>query len=70
MSALLEDNSKYPAVRIVKVDWDTFSKAPIVEELQIPRRATLVMFNEGKEVGRVVAQADQQAIARLFDAAT
>lgn len=50
------------------VDWDTFKNAPITSELNIPRRSTLVMFNEGVEVARVVAQTSESAIAELFDA--
>ncbi len=50
------------------VDWDTFKNAPIISELGIPRRSTLVMFNEGEEVARVIAQTAEPAIAELFDA--
>lgn len=50
------------------VDWDTFKNAPITSELKIPRRSTLVMFNNGQEVARVIAQTSAPAIAELFDA--
>ena len=49
------------------VDWDTWKDTPITSELNIPRRSTLVMFNGGEEVGRVVAQHAKPAIAQLFD---
>jgi hypothetical protein len=53
----------------MKVNWDDFSGAPIVSELNIPRRSTLVMFNGGEEVGRVIAQTSTEAIEALFQAA-
>ena len=52
----------------MRVDWDQFRDDPIVDELKIRRRSTLVMFNEGKEVGRVVAQTSAAAIEALFKA--
>ncbi len=70
MSALIDGNPAYKAVKVITVDWDTFKSAPIVEELDIPRRSTLVMFKDGEEVGRVVAQTSAKAIEPLFIAAT
>lgn len=69
MSALLDGNPKYQAVTVMMVDWDTFKKAPITSELKIPRRSTLVMFKDGEEVARVVAQTSESAISELFDTA-
>ena len=68
MSALLDKNPAYQAVQIMRVDWDQFRDDPIVDELKIRRRSTLVMFNEGKEVARVVAQTSAAAIEVLFKA--
>ena len=68
MSALLDKNSAYQAVHIMRVDWDQFRDAPIVDELKVRRRSTLIMFNEGKEVGRVVAQTGAAQIEALFKA--
>ncbi len=70
MSALIDSNPKYAEVTLIQADWDEFKKAPIVSELSIPRRSTLVMFNEGEEVARVVAQTGKDAIEELFKAAT
>lgn len=69
MSALIDGNPDYQAVTVMTVDWDTFKSAPIVSELNIPRRSTLVMFAGGEEVGRVVAQTSAAAIEPLFQAA-
>ena len=68
MSALLDGSPEYQAVTVMLVDWDTFKNAPIISELKIPRRSTLVMFKGGEEVSRVVAQTSQSAIAEMFDA--
>ena len=69
MRALRARNPAYAAVKVVRVDWDTHRRDPIVEELKIPRRSTLVMFAGGVEVGRVVAQTSREAIEALFKAA-
>ena len=69
MRALLDSKSEYQKVTIMRVDWDTHRDGDLVKELKIPRRSTLVMFNEGKEVGRVVAQTSTSAIEALFKAA-
>jgi predicted metal-binding protein len=66
--ALLDSKSEYRKVTIMRVDWDTHRDADIVNELKIPRRSTLVMFNKGKEVARVVAQTGTPAIEALFKA--
>ena len=68
MSALLDGKPEYQAVTVMMLDWDTFKDAPITSELKIPRRSTLVMFKGGEEVGRVIAQTAEPAIAELFDA--
>ena len=70
MSALLDSNPQYQVVSLIRVDWDEFRDAPIVTELAIPRRSTLVMFNGGEEVARVVAQTGSAAIEALFKAVT
>ena len=68
MSALLDGNPAYRAVKIIRVDWDTHRGGPLVSELRIPRRSTLVMFKGGKEVARVVAQTRREEIEALFQA--
>ena len=68
MSALLDGSPEYRAITIMLVDWDTFKDAPIISELKVPRRSTLVMFKGGEEVARVIAQTSAPAIAELFDA--
>ncbi len=69
MRALLEVKPEYRAVKIIRVDWDRHSGSPITRELNIPRRSTLVMFRDGKEVGRVIARTSPADIEPLFKAA-
>ena len=69
MSALIDSNPEYQAVTVMKVDWDRFSGDPIVSELGVKGRATLVMFSRGEEVGRVIGQTGVGAIEPMFKAA-
>ena len=69
MRALIDGNPAYRAVTVMKVDWDRFSRDPIVGELGVGNRSTLVMFSRGEEVGRVVGQTAAGAIEPLFKAA-
>ena len=69
MRALIDGNSAYQVVTVMKVDWDRFSGDPIVGELGVKGRATLVMFSAGEEVGRVVGQTGADAIEPMFKAA-
>ena len=69
MSALKDGNPAYQAVTVMRVDWHEHGKSDLVSELEIPRRSTLVMFKEGEEIGRVVAQTAASAIEPMFAAA-
>ena len=68
MRTLIEKNPAYKAVTLMRVDWDTHRDSDLVRKFRIPRRSTLVMFDKGKEVGRVVAQTSESAIEALFKA--
>jgi len=68
ISALMDYNDAYSTVKVMSVDWDTHRRADFVKALRIPRRSTLVMFKDGKEVGRVVAQTAPGVIEELFKA--
>ena len=69
VSALIENNEAYRAVTVMKVDWDKFRGEPITKELNVRRQATLVMFNDGKEVDRLISQTSADIIRQLFDKA-
>ena len=69
MSALIDANEKYRVVTVFRVDWDTYRNDQITKDLNIRRRSTLVMFKDGKEIDRAVAQTSARAIEPLFEKA-
>lgn len=69
VSALMDANETYAAVKVIAVDWDEHGRSAFAKDLRIPRRSTLVMFSGGKEVGRLIAQTNKDAIEELFKAA-
>lgn len=71
IKTLMQENPAYGTdITYIIVDWDTYKKQAIVQELQIPRRSTLVAIGPDKrEVARVVAQTGKAEIRALFDAA-
>ena len=66
MSALLDSNPEYKAITIMRLDWDSQGGEAIVKELGIGNRATLVMFKNGKELGRVLFKTSRADIEPLF----
>ena len=66
ITALKNGNAAYAKIPVMKVDWDVYRTHAFTKSLKIPRRSTLVMFNGGREVGRVVAQTSTRAIENLF----
>ena len=70
MSALLDSNEKYRDVTVYMVDWDSYGRSQLARDLKVARRSTLIMFRDGKELGRVVARTDKASIGGLFDKAT
>ena len=69
MSALIEENSAYQAVTVMKVDWDVHSGSDVAKEHGVRERATLVMLRGGEELGRVSWSAKRDDIEALFKAA-
>ncbi len=69
MSALIEQNTSYQAVKIIRVDWDQHAKSDIVNELGVTGRSTLITFNNGAEVARVVSDTSEEGIGAIFEAA-
>jgi len=67
IKALRAENKAYEKITFMKVDWDTNKSKPIARNLKIPRRSTLVMFKDGKEVGRIVAGTSKKAIQGLLN---
>ncbi|HUV32178.1 MAG TPA: thioredoxin family protein [Devosiaceae bacterium] len=66
---LYEGDSKYNAIKVIRVDWDTYRQSELVANWQIPRRSTLVLIAGDTEIGRLVADARPEAIKGLLDLA-
>ena len=62
----MKDNPEYSKIRLIAVDWDLYRDDKLVSDLRIPRQGTLVMFNAGEEVERLVAQTGADVIEAMF----
>ena len=70
IAALREANPAYDeAITFVDVDWDDFSNGTLANELNIPRRSTLVVLRGEEELGRIVAGTSKSDIQALMDVA-
>lgn len=70
ITALMADNPAYAAsISFINVDWDQWGDAPIVTQMNIPRRSTLVVLKGDAELGRIVAQTGRAEIKALMDTA-
>ena len=70
IDALRQANPAYDEnISFVTIDWDTYGNGDLANELQIPRRSTLVVLKGDKELGRVVAGTSKKAIKALLDTA-
>jgi hypothetical protein len=69
VSALRDSNPQYKAVTVMNIDWDHNRGSAITKQLGVTHQATLVMFKNGAELGRVEWSGSQDAIEPLFKAA-
>ncbi|MEO0546718.1 MAG: thioredoxin family protein [Pseudomonadota bacterium] len=69
INALKQTGNPYKGITIVEMDWDKYRGSALAKQLNIPRRSTLIMYNGGKEVDRIVAATGKSRIKRLIDAA-
>lgn len=68
IAALRAESPKYDeALTFMLVDWDTWKDKPIVSEMNIPRRSTLVVLRGEEELGRVVAETSVEKIQALME---
>jgi len=54
----------------MRVDWDTFRGDKIASDLKVRRQSTLVMFKDGQEIDRLIAQTASDVIEAMFIKAT
>ena len=57
------------AITFVNVDWDQYGRGELAQELNIPRRSTLVVMQGEEELGRLVARTSRRDIQSLMDTA-
>jgi len=68
METIRATNPAYSAaITFVRVDWDTYGRAAITTNLNIPRRSTLVLLKGDQELGRIVADTRRAQIQALMD---
>ncbi len=70
ISTLRAENAAYnDAITFINVDWDEYGRGDLAQELNIPRRSTLVVMKGDAELGRVVARTSRGDIQALMDIA-
>lgn len=70
IGALRAENAAYnDAITFINVDWDQYGQGDLAQELNIPRRSTLVVMKGEEELGRVVARTSRGDIQALMDLA-
>lgn len=69
INALRAQGEPYQSMTMLAVDWDENRKNPLIGKYNVPRRSTLIMFKNGKEVGRIVAGTSTSDIQALIDKA-
>lgn len=57
----------YSGMTELAMDWDKYRGSKIGRQLRIPRRSTLIMYDNGKEVGRIIAGTSPASIKKLID---
>lgn len=67
INALRAQGEPYNSLVMMAVDWDETRNTPLISDLNVPRRSTLIMFKNGKEVGRIVAGTSTRDIQALID---
>ncbi len=67
IGGLRGESSAYKNLTILEMDWDVYRGSKLGRQLRIPRRSTLIMFSNGKEVGRTVAGTSKSLIKGLID---
>ncbi len=70
IGGLLQENPAYAqSISFINVDWDQWGDGDLVQQLNIPRRSTLVVLKGDQELGRIVAGTAKDEIKALMDLA-
>ncbi len=68
VSVLIDSNPQYSDITFIRADWDIYRGSELVKELKVRRRSTLIMFRDGEEIARVIAQNNKDTIENMFKA--
>lgn len=55
---------EYQGLKKIDVDFD--SQGDVLQKFKVQRQATMLLFKDGKEVGRAIGETDPQAIAAFL----
>jgi hypothetical protein len=70
IGALISENPSYGEnIPFIRVDFDEYRRHEVSTSRQIPRRSTLIVLKGEKELGRIVANPNKDAIQELMDTA-
>lgn len=69
IDGLIEQNPAYGEITYMRVNWDEEERGPLVAEMGISRRSTLVVLKGETELGRIVAGTGKDEIAALLNLA-
>jgi len=67
LGSLRSKGDPYSGLTELTMDWDKYRGSKIGKQLRIPRRSTLIMFDGGKESGRIIAGTSAGSIKQLLD---
>jgi thiol-disulfide isomerase/thioredoxin len=68
ISDLRANNPAYDEhITFVRVDWDRFGRDTVTTSRKVPRRSTLILLKDDKELGRIVAGTSVDDIKSLLD---
>ena len=70
ITSLLAQNPAYTQITFVDADWDTFGRSVRVQQsLKVQRRSTLIAFQRGTEVARIVNEPFEHPMRQFLDTA-
>lgn len=70
LAQLAEENPDYSEhILFVSVDWETFGRSEMVQDLNVLRRSTLLALKGDEEIGRLIAGTRVETIKDLLDQA-
>lgn len=69
IAGLIARNPDYANLKFVDVDWDTYGRSRMTQQLKVERRSTLLVMKGGREVARLVNEPYERKVRALLDTA-